>query len=337
MEEVKECKVCGSPEKELLSQYGAPEKMRMPTYICRSCGVVYQTPRMTYPELKGYYANYSNEINTKELIDERFEKWLLQIASLRFRFLKKYIKDNYNIIDVGCGPGCLLSLIKKENPATHLFGINPEESYSDFGRRHYGLDINSKTFEDARITPGSYNLVIFDHVFGHMNEPRDTMVKIREILKDGGYLFISTRNIITPHGFLWQNFSLDHPFTYSPNTLARLLNEFDFEIVELDTDGHVTYEGYHYPYMTLIAQKKRVESKSRGDNYIEVKEKLKSYERDYAFKNLYHSLTYNTKILLKGIGGRYLAGAAYYAMTKPLPKKIRPRLYNYTYPPERIE
>lgn len=334
MEKLSECPVCSGKEFSFLYAYGAPDRIAVKNNICHSCSAVFQSPRPTYDELSVYYAAYSDKSQGASVVTSAVEKHLMAIAELRYNFLKSYLKKGMKVLDVGCGIGQLLFILK--NAGMVVQGINPEDKYSSYGRQKFGLDIVTAMFEGAELQENSYDLVIFDHVFEHINDPHSALEKVSSLIMPQGKLFISTNNVLTPHGFLWQNFFLDHAVTYSPATIGYLLAMYGFEIDTIDVSGHVTYEGYHYPYMNVIATYTGRKSELPGDDWEAVSGLLRKYTTEYIKRNPCHFVTYYIRMLLDRYVSEYLGMGVYMFLTRPLPEKWRPKLYNHTLPPKRL-
>ena len=103
-------------------------------------------------------------------------------------------------------------------------------------------------FEDQGFSSGSFDFIVLDNVLEHFDNPRKAIRDIYELLSEEGRVFTATNNLSEPHGFLWQNFFPDHTVTFSPRTLKSLLEVEGFRVVDQNFAGHMTYEGYHYPY-----------------------------------------------------------------------------------------
>jgi MoaA/NifB/PqqE/SkfB family radical SAM enzyme/SAM-dependent methyltransferase len=150
----------------------------------------------------------------------------------------------------------MLKTIRDEsNLDVTVVGVNPEEALASFGRNKYQLDIHNCMFEECELLPNSFDFIILDNVIEHFDNPRNSINKIHQLLKQEGRLFIATNNASEHHGLLSTNYPIDHTYTFSPNTLQALLESEGFHILLLETKGHTTYEGYHYPYQCCVAQK----------------------------------------------------------------------------------
>ncbi len=331
-EKVTTCPVCECNELKPFYYYGAPFKSKVVNNICQGCGLVIQSPLPVYDSLKEYYQDYSALSQSKVVIDEKHEEFLLSIARLRYNFLYPNLNMDMNVLDVGCGPGGLLSLIKEN--VKSVLGINPEPSYAHFAHDHYGIEVRIGMFEEIDLPANTFDLIIFDHVFEHLHDPNSVLQKASELIRKDGLIFISTPNILKPHGFLWQNFCQDHLYTYSQNTLKRLLQKYNYEIIEFDTDGHITCENYHYPYMNLLFRhQSAINNLSAGDHPNEVLELLTAYSKEQENNRRFVNWTINMTRKLYHINSRI--GSLFYYLILIIGFKWSERVYNHTLPPIR--
>ncbi|MCK4625783.1 MAG: class I SAM-dependent methyltransferase, partial [Phycisphaerae bacterium] len=255
-----------------------------------NCGLVFQSPKPDFDELRRYYKGYITETQP-DLVDIpiSFEEHVLSVAKLRLKFLSPHLRKGDRVLDIGCSFGAMLKVLKDESERElNLVGVNPEPGVAEFGIRNYGLDIRVGMFEDIDFDAESFNLVILDNVIEHFADPRRSVRSIRKLLAPDGRFFIATNNLDEPHGFLWQNFFPDHTVTFSTGTLRALLESEGFTILAHDTSGHVTYAGYHYPYQLCIAAKAEApdayDFHKRGDSaeakLVQAREYIKSTYRE---------------------------------------------------------
>jgi len=286
------CYLCGSEKSRKYYGYGAPGKRRVENRICENCGLVFLATPPSQNDLREYYAEYS-AINQPEhsAVGPDFEELLLSIARQRLDFIKDHIKDGAKILDIGCGIGATLKVIRDDSGAKGLTltGINPEERFSLFGEKKYGLNIFRGMFEDFDLAGGPFDFVILDNVLEHFADPCATLRHVHSALADGGRLFVATNNVHTPHGFLWQNFFPDHIVTFSEDTLKAALESAGYVITRKDIAGHMTYEGYHYPYQMVIAEKVAAPASydflANGDDAGEMIHAAERYSREWYSKD----------------------------------------------------
>ena len=108
------CLICNKDNFEIISKtdrYG----LYYPTGICVNCGNLQQTEYLNDEMLKIFYSKYYNKIYFNfDNIKERF-KSQYKLAINKFQFINnhlnefKIIKENFKILEIGCGPFEIIS------------------------------------------------------------------------------------------------------------------------------------------------------------------------------------------------------------------------------------
>jgi len=132
--------------------------------------------------------------------------------------LNKYINKNENILDVGCGVGRNLKLLRSLN-YKKIYGTDISVDMINISKKE-GLNVFLP--EDIRSNQKQFDVLIFSHVLEHVNE--DCIQKFLEeyfrLLKDNGKIII-----LTP--VLYDAFfnDIDHVKPCYPNGLIRLFSD----------------------------------------------------------------------------------------------------------------
>jgi len=193
------CAICGTDTGEPVGVGEDFEYRTFPdTFIavqCPNCGLVYLNPRPAESELPAIYpANYHAFIFTREQFGFVFKvrRWL---ESRRVRRWCRGLSPTAKILDIGCGDGFHLKLLKDfGEPRWKLEGIDLNERAVTAAKRN-GLDVQQGTVEIAGLQSGSYDLVLLIMTIEHVADPRALLASIYHLLKPGGRLVIVTDNI----------------------------------------------------------------------------------------------------------------------------------------------
>lgn len=281
------CPLCGADRSSEFYGLGAPGRVRVQNRLCDECGLVFLHPKPDFADLREYYERYSRRTQPQiARIPASFEEQLLAISELRRRFLQPHLRPGWRVLDIGCGFGATLKTLRDASGMPlNLTGINPESEWAAFGAKRYGLDIRDGLFEDHSFDTSSFDLVILDNVLEHMEDPGATLERVHALLSPGGSIFVAVNSLDTPHGFYWQNFFADHVVSFSACTLEAMLASRGFDTVERDVSGHVTYQGYRYPYLYMLARKGEVPKYfdfiAAGDDPEERLRHARSYESGF--------------------------------------------------------
>lgn len=284
------CNLCGQNDYQAILRKGIPFNKPIRNVICKNCGLVYQNPIMGPKTLNDYYADYRNiTIGLKEPTEE-YEKHAKPLAKYHYSFFREYCKPGMNILDIGCGAGTLMSWAALDGLNT--YGINPDPGFANYGLAHYGLkEVQVCLFEDASFPPNMFDIVTLNHVFEHFTDATSALIKIRSYLKNGGLLYLSIPNLLTPHGQIEYNFFLEHVNTFSVRTINLMLKKMGFKIIKLSTFGYTTESNLHHPYIDLIAKKtdvsvpQPIDWLSEGEDYKNIISFFSEYRKEFCIKH----------------------------------------------------
>lgn len=109
--------------------------------------------------------------------------------------LLKYLKEGISVLDVGCGSGAITKGIAEK--AGKAMGIDTSESLIAQARKNYG-DIPNLEFQVADIhtfdTTERYDIITAARVLQWLSDPKETLLKLKPLLKEGGVLAILDYN-----------------------------------------------------------------------------------------------------------------------------------------------
>lgn len=217
---------------------------------CQGCGLVFLSPR---PEKKEILQFYEQDYYGEGL--QKFHSWLeaprLFFAWNRIRRVKKLLPHPGKALDIGCGQGTFLQLLKKEG--WECYGTElTEESAARASRK--GISVSVGEIDENRFGPHSFDLITLWHVLEHLPEPPKTLKTLTHLLKKGGILAISTPNIDSLQAKIGRDqwFHLDPPrhlFLYSPRTLEQMIESFGFRLLKLH---HFSLEQNPYGWLQSL-------------------------------------------------------------------------------------
>ncbi len=190
--------------------------------ICLDCGFITQYPALDFEILSEYYK--SSPTPSKESFRAR-----AHLFEERKRFLTEHIENPVygRVIEVGAAYGDFLSLLTEFE---ERIAIEPSESYNQRNDEVssdiiYIPVLLEELDEKEPELKQSGDLVVAAHVLEHTANPAAFVKHLRDLVKDGGYLFIEVPSIegfaecITP---IFQNLFFGHLHHFSLEVLNRL-------------------------------------------------------------------------------------------------------------------
>ena len=208
---------------------------------CSGCGLV-QLSNKPVP----YY---------KEVI--RASAFSGEMREFRLKQFRKFVEDydlsGKKVIEIGCGKGEYLSLMKKAGCAVH--GVE----YSDVSVKHcVENDLNVNKFyidtEFDRLRSAPYDAFFTMNFFEHVPRPNQALRALHNNLTDDGIGLIEVPNFdMMLKNNLFSEFVNDHLLYFTEETLASTLRMNGFEIVECKKIW------YNYIISVVVRKRKRLD------------------------------------------------------------------------------
>lgn len=252
---IKSCILCGSSKFEFMffskdRMFNLPEKFAVKK--CIQCSLVFLDPQPSqkllkkhYPSQKYYSYNKSKERNLFKVMRDYlighyyspniFSSFISTFIQ-NIPAIPSYVK-NGKILDIGCGDGDTLALLKKLGWET--YGLDIDSRAVEIANKKR-LNVKSGTFRVLSTYPDNYfDAIRLYHVIEHIDDPSLCLSLIRKKLKKEGELLIGTPNINSPlasiFGSYWYNLDIPrHLFLFSSQTLGKLLNKNNFVIKKIE-------------------------------------------------------------------------------------------------------
>jgi len=212
---------------------------------CTACGLVQMNPQPVKDETIARYSSvFGKDYLSYELENENAFLKLQQLAlkDAGFFKLEKILmlreKDDPSVLDVGCATGALLAFLRSHGWRVTGVEISPCADYAQNERK---LDVRNRPLEENNFPQGSFDVVLASHLIEHLNDPFSFLTEANRILKDDGYVFISTPNIsgfqARLFGGAWRSAIFDHLYLFSVRTLKAMLKRAGFKVEKVSTWG----------------------------------------------------------------------------------------------------
>ena len=258
---IKQCPICLSRRYRLLSRYLPDYSLNSGErfFKCLNCGVLSLYPFPGKKKILFLYRSgeYQNRYQQQKIDWIGGSKKLALYLKRRLIELEKLLKGKGRLLDVGAGSGVFLAEAKKRGWQTRGVEIDPRAV--SYARRQFGISLFNDELMKLKIPGQFFDAVHLNHVLEHVYNPAELLVKIKSILKPGGYLIIEVPNEVYPLSELIQFYlsykthcrclaekilfrkmtlvklppSL-HLFFFDCHSLKRLLKQTGFKIIEIN-------------------------------------------------------------------------------------------------------
>jgi SAM-dependent methyltransferase len=156
---------------------------------------------------------------------------------------------NARILDIGCGQGSFMLALKRAG-YDQVEGLEVDEMAVAHCRA-CGLTVHEGNILSADMAPyGRYDLITMQHVLEHLPKDRmiETLRKLKEMLTEGGALYLAVPNAQANTGAYWAFEDFTHTFLFTSGSLyfvGRKAGYREIEFIDIDcTAGDVPWARY---------------------------------------------------------------------------------------------
>ncbi|KPV53524.1 hypothetical protein SE17_09165 [Kouleothrix aurantiaca] len=133
------------------------------------------------------------------------------------------------LLDIGPNIGTCLALARERGWNT--FGVEINADAARYCREQLDLNVVAGALDENTYTANSFDIVLMGDVIEHLRDPLALMRVVRNILKPGGAVIISTPDIAGWAGRLLQIKPEEHLYYFSPATITTLLEKAGLDVV----------------------------------------------------------------------------------------------------------
>jgi SAM-dependent methyltransferase len=158
-------------------------------------------------------------------------------SARRMAVLRKHLTARARVLEIGVRDGTFGVAAARE---FEYVGIDSAPVVARHARGR-GLEVYCATLSNFVNTGPAFDAIALFHVFENMADPHDALGRMKELLKPGGLLFLTTFDtegliyLFTERKRLMQNFRT-HLILYSRSALIELLEHSGFEIALIGPD-----------------------------------------------------------------------------------------------------
>jgi SAM-dependent methyltransferase len=208
---------------------------------CPSCELIYLDPRpstadlgIIYPDDYHAFAFGEEQFGIVHTVRSRLEARRLLRAG-------RGLPADARVLDVGCGDGFHLDLLRKHGPpGWSVRGIDTD-TRAVTAARERGLDVEEGLVEDSAIEPGSIDLALCIQTIEHVADPVVLLRAIARLLTPGGRLYLITDNTGSPDFWItkgrhWGGYHFPrHWNLFNKTSMRKLAETSGLDIATLST------------------------------------------------------------------------------------------------------
>jgi SAM-dependent methyltransferase len=195
---------------------------------CTDCGLLFTNPRDDDATLARVYAGLQDLVYDFEEDNRR------RTASAFFSLVRQFRSQPARLLDIGCASGLFVEVAARAGwQVTGLEASNWAVNQAQ--RRAPQATFVTGMLEDVSFPAASFEVITLWDVMEHVRSPRETLLRIREWLTPGGWLFFNLPDAASrPARWMGKHWVLllrEHLWYFSPSTFTRLAEQCDLELV----------------------------------------------------------------------------------------------------------
>jgi len=143
--------------------------------------------------------NASPSDTTKTSIHIPYDLPMRPYHKLMARLVNQYSPRDGRILDVGCGVGNMLELVRRDSEAFELVGADIDQHCLDLATARVRIDRTIRIGDvldlvDPTLDAGKFDVIVLSHVLEHVYRPYDTVRALMSLLRPGGNLILAVPN-----------------------------------------------------------------------------------------------------------------------------------------------
>jgi ubiquinone/menaquinone biosynthesis C-methylase UbiE len=151
-----------------------------------------------------------------------------------FNKFEKFIRPTDHVLDIGCGNGHLLNIIKKTGCEIHGCDVENRIAFKDIQFKK--IENNKYPYDD-----NSFDVCILNFVLHHDKNPKEIMNEVNRILKTGGKVIINEDSYENfPETILTQ--INDRLFNFGLNLYRKFRTQHEWENIFKNASFNVDYK-----------------------------------------------------------------------------------------------
>lgn len=236
-----QCPVCGSQqlEKVFFAKDHTVSCKEFEIVHCNDCTLRFTQDVPSVEEIGAYYKtdSYISHTNTsKGFINKMYQQVRVRTMKQKADIIKKHtgLKTG-KLLDVGCGTGTFLHTMQQQD--WKVTGLEPDPDARKLAKDLYGIE-TAPSHHLFTLPAKSFNAITMWHVLEHVHQLHEYVAQLKNLLADGGKLFIAVPNYTSRDAKAyqqhWAGYDVPrHLYHFSPQTMNVLMNGHGLKITQM--------------------------------------------------------------------------------------------------------
>ena len=166
---------------------------------CESCGLIFLDSKKSLAPNSKVLRKYYNEdyrinnslIAEKKLSESEHFNIRLKTQRLVLPVIAPYLKKTFDILEIGCGVGSLLYLLK--DYVNSCTGVEINKKQAKFAKARTDCNIYSNSISEIP-KKQKFDVIFLISVLEHIKDPFGMLIEMKRLLKPNGFLYIEIPN-----------------------------------------------------------------------------------------------------------------------------------------------
>jgi len=201
---------------------------------CNACKFVFTNPRPAQNEIGRYYQveNYISHTGTQTGLVNKLYHFARKFTLKQKLNLVNSLVNKGNLLDIGCGTGNFLQVIKTDG--WKVTGVEPDPSAKKLAIETCGENIHEESYLSNQ-NQGKFDIITMWHVLEHVHDLDQRLVQLKNLLHENGRLIVAVPNCASKDAAHYKQFwgAYDvprHLYHFKPNDIKRLFESNHFEV-----------------------------------------------------------------------------------------------------------
>ncbi|HUJ41812.1 MAG TPA: methyltransferase domain-containing protein [Candidatus Acidoferrales bacterium] len=195
---------------------------------CSRCGLLYENPREPEEIIETRYEQ------VEDAVYEREKEGRVRTYQGMMPAIEKYSSPPGRVLDIGCYLGVFLDVARRRGWQT--VGVEPS-AWAAQRTREQGHQVINAPLRRSNLPAASFDLITLWDVIEHLHDPLGQLREIHSLLRPGGAFALTTMDTGSLYakmcGRRWPWYMRMHLYYFTRGTLARMLEEAGFEVLEI--------------------------------------------------------------------------------------------------------